>query len=127
MGVPQSKKKKPCLFLVGFPCFFGRKQGLEGHGKPTGGFPNRGVSKPRGFQTGGFPNRGPGEFPAFFGKCPDCVADPFGTVPRRCCYHGVGSFYLSNSEKLQIGIGIGKFSIINSEELQIGKLLGTDP
>ena len=23
-------------------------------------------------------------FPTFFGKGPDCVADPFGTVPRRC-------------------------------------------
>ena len=32
---------------------------------------NRGVS-----QTGGCP--------AFFGEGPDCVADPFGTVPRRC-------------------------------------------
>ena len=39
---------------------------------------NRGVSKPGGFQTGGFPT--------FFGKGPDCVADPFGTVPRRCCW-----------------------------------------
>ena len=37
---------------------------------------NRGVSKPGGFQTGGFPT--------FFGKGSDCVADPFGTVPRRC-------------------------------------------
>ena len=27
-------------------------------------------------------NRG---FPTFFRKCPDCVADPFGTVPRRRC------------------------------------------
>ena len=34
-------------------------------------------AKPGGFQTGGFPT--------FFGKGPDCVADPFGTVPRRCC------------------------------------------
>ena len=33
-------------------------------------------AKPGGFQTGGFP--------IFFGKGPDCVADPFGTVPRRC-------------------------------------------
>ena len=33
-------------------------------------------AKPRGFQTGGFPT--------FVGKGPDCVADPFGTVPRRC-------------------------------------------
>ena len=33
---------------------------------------NRGVSKP-------------GGFPTFFGKGPDCVADPFGTVPRGCC------------------------------------------
>ena len=32
--------------------------------------------KPGGFQTGGFPT--------FFGKGPDWVADPFGTVPRRC-------------------------------------------
>ena len=32
---------------------------------------NRGVSKPEGS-------------PTFFGKGPDCVADPFGTVPRRC-------------------------------------------
>ena len=23
-------------------------------------------------------------FPTFFGNGPDCVADPFGTVPRRC-------------------------------------------
>ena len=30
-----------------------------------------------GFQTGGFPT--------FLGKGPDCVADPFGTVPRGCC------------------------------------------
>ena len=28
-------------------------------------------AKPGGFQTGGF-------------KGPDCVTDPFGTVPRRC-------------------------------------------
>ena len=34
-------------------------------------------AKPGGFQTGGFPT--------FFGKGPDCVANPFGTVPRRCC------------------------------------------
>ena len=27
----------------------------------------------------------PGGFPTFFGKGPDCVTDPFGTVPRRCC------------------------------------------
>ena len=33
-------------------------------------------AKPGGFQTR--------VFPAFFGKGPDCVADPFGTVPRRC-------------------------------------------
>ena len=33
-------------------------------------------AKPGGFQTGGFPT--------FFGKGPDCGADPFGTVPRRC-------------------------------------------
>ena len=33
-------------------------------------------AKPGGFQTGGFPT--------FFGKGPDRVADPFGTVPRRC-------------------------------------------
>ena len=26
----------------------------------------------------------PGGFPLFLGKGPDCVADPFGTVPRRC-------------------------------------------
>ena len=32
-------------------------------------------AKPGGFQTGGFPT--------FIGKGPDCVADPFGTVPRR--------------------------------------------
>ena len=32
-------------------------------------------AKPGGFQTRGFPT--------FFGKGPDCVADPFGTVPRR--------------------------------------------
>ena len=35
-------------------------------------------AKQGGFQTGGFPT--------FLGKGPDCVADPFGTVPRRCCY-----------------------------------------
>ena len=29
---------------------------------------------------------------------------------RECSYHGVGSFYLINTEKLQIGIGIGRFS-----------------
>ena len=39
-------------------------------------------------------------------------------------YHGVGNFYLNNSQTLQIGIGIGKFSIINSEELHIGKFWG---
>ena len=33
-------------------------------------------ARPGGFQTGGFPT--------FFGKGSDCVADPFGTVPRRC-------------------------------------------
>ena len=32
---------------------------------------NRGISKPGGFLL-------------FSGKDPDCVADPFGTVPRRC-------------------------------------------
>ena len=26
-----------------------------------------------------------GGFPTFLGKGPDCVADPFGTVPCRCC------------------------------------------
>ena len=36
-------------------------------------------AKPGGFQTGGFP--------LFFGKGPDCVADFFGTVPRRCSYY----------------------------------------
>ena len=35
-----------------------------------------GEAKPGGFETGGFPT--------FFGKGPDGVADPFGTVPRRC-------------------------------------------
>ena len=35
-------------------------------------------AKPGGFQTR--------VFPTFFGKGPDCVADPFGTVPRRCSY-----------------------------------------
>ena len=35
-----------------------------------------GEAKPGGFQTR--------VFPTFFGKGPDCVADPFGTVPRRC-------------------------------------------
>ena len=34
-------------------------------------------AEPGGFQTGGFPT--------LFGKGPDCVADPLGTVPRRCC------------------------------------------
>ena len=33
-------------------------------------------AKPGGFQTR--------VFPTFLGKGPDCVADPFGTVPRRC-------------------------------------------
>ena len=37
-----------------------------------------GEAKPGGLQTRGFPT--------FFGKGPDCVADPFGTVPRRCSY-----------------------------------------
>ena len=32
-------------------------------------------------KPGGFQSR---VFPTFFGKRPDCVADPFGTVPRRC-------------------------------------------
>ena len=32
-------------------------------------------------KSGGFQTR---VFPTFFGKGPDCVADPFGTVPRRC-------------------------------------------
>ena len=27
---------------------------------------------------------GGGGFPTLFGKGPDCVADPFGNVPRRC-------------------------------------------
>ena len=39
--------------------------------------PHLGEAKPGGFQTGGFPT--------LFGKGPDCVADPFGTVPRRRC------------------------------------------
>ena len=33
-------------------------------------------AKPGGFQTAAFPT--------FFGKGPDCVAEPFGTLPRRC-------------------------------------------
>ena len=33
--------------------------------------------------TGRFPNRGVSHFLKFFGKSPDCVAKPFGTVPRR--------------------------------------------
>ena len=33
-------------------------------------------AKPGGFQTR--------VFPTFFGKGPDCLADPFGTVPRMC-------------------------------------------
>ena len=37
-------------------------------------------AKPGGLQTGGFPT--------FFGKGPDCVADPFGTVPCRCSIIG---------------------------------------
>ena len=32
-------------------------------------------------KLGGFQTR---VFPIFFGEGPDCVADPFGTVPRRC-------------------------------------------
>ena len=32
-------------------------------------------------KPGGFQIR---VFPTFFGKDPDCVADPFGTVPRLC-------------------------------------------
>ena len=39
-------------------------------------------------------------------------------------YHGVGNFYLINSNKLQIGIGIGKICRINSEELHIGNFWG---
>ena len=35
----------------------------------------------RGAKPGGFQTR---VFPTFFGKGPDCVADLFGTVPRRC-------------------------------------------
>ena len=35
-------------------------------------------AKPGGFQTR--------VFPTLFGKGPDWVADPFGTVPRRCSY-----------------------------------------
>ena len=35
-----------------------------------------GEAKPGGLQTR--------VFPTFFGKGPECVADPFGTVPRRC-------------------------------------------
>ena len=41
-------------------------------------------------------------------------------------YHGVGHFYLINSDKFKVGIGIGKSSVINSEELQIGNIFGTD-
>ena len=37
-------------------------------------------SKLREAKPGGFQTR---VFPTFFGKGPDCVADPFGTVPRR--------------------------------------------
>ena len=36
-----------------------------------------GEAKLGGFQKGGFPT--------FFGKGPDCVVDPFETVPCRCC------------------------------------------
>ena len=39
-------------------------------------FPGLREAKPGGFQTR--------VFPILFGKGPDCVADPFGTVPRRC-------------------------------------------
>ena len=39
-------------------------------------FPSLGEGKQGNFQTGGFPTS--------FGKGPDCVADPFGTVPRGC-------------------------------------------
>ena len=45
---------------------------------------NRFAEKPlllREAKPGGFQTR---VFPTFFGKGPDCVADPFGTVPRRC-------------------------------------------
>ena len=44
--------------------------------KPPFESPHLDFPEPGGFQTG--------VFPIFFGKGPDCVADPFGTVPRRC-------------------------------------------
>ena len=47
-----------------------QNKGLENFGE------NLREAKPGGFQTGGFPT--------FFGKGPDYVTDPFGTVPRRC-------------------------------------------
>ena len=48
----------------------------EGFRSNTENRPKNREAKPGGFQTGGFPT--------VFGKGPDCVADPFGTVPRRC-------------------------------------------
>ena len=43
--------------------------------------PENRIHKLREAKPGGFK---PGCFPLFFGNGPDCVADPFGTVPRRC-------------------------------------------
>ena len=36
-------------------------------------------------------------FSHFFGKGPDCVADPFGTVPRRCFL-----FFLAGEEEKDV-------------------------
>ena len=49
-----------------------RRYNLKMHPLPR----DLGEAKPGAFQTR--------VFPTFFGKGPDCVADPFGTVPRRC-------------------------------------------
>ena len=47
----------------------------------VGGKFRHGLLELREAKPGGFQTR---VFLTFFGKGPDCVADPFGTVPRRC-------------------------------------------
>ena len=73
------------LFWAHFPTKMRRKKPATESAKKSGGEekPVKNLfcqelreARPGGFQTGGFHT--------FFGKGPDCVADPLGTVPRRC-------------------------------------------
>ena len=71
--------------------------------------------KPGGFQTGAFPT--------FFGKGPDVVADPFGTVPRRCFFLGGGWVLIGRERgKGQIGKIPGECPDKSGKSRKIGKV-----